>query len=327
MVLLPGQKLINGVSNLIFGSNLGQAINANTVYNTPAIQSQIKAAGLQIMRTSFQPTASHSDMDNHYNAIVACGCVPLITLNLASSLAQNSDLVSYMGSKCNLYEYGNEPDGSAGGGPFTAAQYYALWAAQVPTLRGLNPSAAFIGPTVTRAGIVGGAPGSRGAYISDWLTLCVSNGGGALLPDAVSFHDYPCNGVLTSATCDSRLAGTAGRYIDDYNLVDGLVKGVLGHSLPYCITEWNLPSYSLGASYVTPRVHTILDEMVQAGFAICCQFEAGTGEGNPSGSGTLDLILAISPYPPGLDYQPMVDKIQQYLGQGARFGGRFFAHL
>ena len=124
------------------------------------------------------------------------------------------------------------------------------------------------------------------------------------------------------------------RYTNDYTTVNGLVRGALGSSLPLCITEWNIPSYSQGAAYVTPRVHTIFDQMVSAGFAVCCQFEAGTGEGNPSGSGTLDLVLASSPYPPGLDYQPMSDKIQQYLGihptpspPGPNVGGRFFAHL
>ncbi len=312
MTLLPGQTLTNGVSNFIFGSNLGQAINPQTVFNNATIQASVAAARVTVMRTSFKPTATHADMDSHYNAIIACGCVPLITLNMLSSLAQNSDLVTYMGSKCLLYEVGNEPDGAAGGGPFTAARYYTYWSTNVPTLRGLNASAAFIGPTVTHAGIVGGPAGSRGAYISDWLISCQS-AGGSMLPDAISFHDYPCNGLVNNAANQLVCSSRATRFADDYAAVDSIVKGILGASLPLCLTEWNVPglSWGLNATYVTPWVHAALDSMVNAGYAMANQFEAGTGE--DGGLGTLDLVTAIAPFPPGLDYQPMVDKINQYL--------------
>lgn len=304
MTLLPGQRTINGVSNFLFGTNLGQqGTRPSGVFSTPAIQQLIKNAGLQIMRIGNMAGQSNAFIDASLAAVQACGCQVLIVLDL-NNLAANEAVISYVGTRCMIYEFGNEPD-SVAHGSLTGSQYYSLWSAQVPTLRTFAPNGTFfVGPVVTAGAL-------SGSFISDWLTACAGVGG-TTLPDAISWHEYPCTTTNKQATCNSRST----IFSSDVTTVDTVVRGILGHSLPYCVSEWsvsggsNQQSYCLDPSFVTPWVYSAIDNMVSAGLALACQFEAGTGEGN----GQLDLIHATIPgFPPGPIFQPLADKIVQYL--------------
>ena len=301
MTLLPGQVNKNGVSNFLFGTNLGQSVAQQTVFNTSSIQQQIKNAGFAVMRIGNMAGKSNAFIDASIAAVQACGCAALIVLDL-TNLSANQAVVSYVGNRCSLYEVGNEPNGAVGGN-LTGTQYYTTcWSPQVASLRALAPAGAFfIGPAITKAGL-------SGSFITDWLTLCQANN---LLPDAVSFHDYPGTGFQ-----DQNNVPQPTVYSTDYTTIDGQVNGVLGHSLPVCLTEWNIssannqPAFTTQPSFVTSWVHGAIDAMVSSGYALCCQFEAGTGEGH----GSLDLIQTGYPgFPPGADYQPIVDKYLQYM--------------
>lgn len=317
MTLLPGQRNVNGVSNFIFGTNMGQQVGQNGILVTPAIQALIKAGNFQIIRIAIPAGKSDSFIDESFAAASACGCQTLVTLDL-NSLSSNEHVVSYIGNRCNLYELGNEPN-SVAGGSLTGTQYYTqCWSPQVPTLRALNPNAFFIGPTVTSAGL---PPGS--SFISDWLTLCAA-AGGSMVPDAISHHHYPCTTTNQQAICDSRKT----IFSSDFAAVDAVVQGILGHSLPICLTEWSVSGgssqqpYCLDPVFVAQWVHAAIDNMISAGYALAMQFEGGTGEAN----GELDLIQAlVAGFPPGPIYAPLVAKNFQYLGGGARHA-QFMAH-
>jgi hypothetical protein len=90
--------------------------------------------------------------------------------------ADAEQVVQTLGSRCNLYEWMNEPDN---GGP-SAAQYAASWNQEIPKLRALNPPALFIGPVVA-------SPNT--GYITQILSAVKASG---TLPDLVSYHMYPC---------------------------------------------------------------------------------------------------------------------------------------
>jgi hypothetical protein len=329
MTLLPGQRLVNGVSNFIFGTNLGNQVSPNGVLVTPAIQAKVKACGMQIMRCFANFNKDNSYVDEQVAAAQACGCQILFVLSLlTANQTANQNLITYLGSKCLMYEYGNEPNGSAKGfmsgsgyynGVTNGTGIYTGWGTGVPALRAVaQAGTAFMGPTITyRAGAL------DGQFITDWITLCNNSGVPAQIPDAVSFHHYPCTAFPNQANAPD---GTI--FASDFTIVDNAVRGVLGHSLPIAITEWNVSggtppqSYALDPTFATPWVHHAMDTFVSSGYAMACQFEAGTGEG----AGGLDLIQAtVAGFPPGPDYQPIFDKYLQYLG-GAGHLGRFMAH-
>ncbi len=305
--LLPGQQIINGVSNYIFGTNMGQdGTNPTVVRNTPAIQAQVKAANFQIIRFDIPSGKANSWIDETMAAAIACGC-QLYGLLSGTNLSWNEYVISYIGSLCNIWEVGNEPNGGSAG-YLTGSQYYTQWwAPQILILRGLaQAGSAFIGPTITyRAGAL------DGSFVTDWLNACVASGNPAMLPDGVSFHHYPCTSFPSQSS-----APAATIFASDYSIMDSAVRGVLGYSLPVIISEWNVgggsppPAYCDDPTFVTPWVHTAIDTFATSGFAAAMQFEAGTGEG----AGGLDLIQStVAGFPPGPDYQPIWDRNIHYL--------------
>lgn len=300
---LPGQTNVNGVSNFIFGSNMAEDFSPNNVRNTPAIQAQIAAAGITVLRCAIDPGNPDSYIDETVAACAACGAQMLVILN-HSNLTWNTHLVTYLGSNCNLYEFSNEPD--LGG--ISWQQYLGFWNQHIPAMRAINTNAAFIGPAL-------GVFANLQSYLVPWLQGCQQSG---VLPDGISFHIYPCTGSNDPTYCASR----AGAFASAAAKVDAAVLGVLGYKLPNCLTEWNIDasnppaSYCTDASFVTPWFHTALDSMVQGGYVMCNQFDAGSGA-----AGGADDLVNVSNYQPQVEYQPMADKITQYLGSGGGGGG------
>ncbi len=77
--LLPGQQLINGVSNLIFGTNTPN-YDTSLISDTN-IQNQLKAANITVIRAGFTDSSGNqytdAQIDAQYNAIQSAGAVML----------------------------------------------------------------------------------------------------------------------------------------------------------------------------------------------------------------------------------------------------------
>ncbi len=312
MALLPGQRLVNGFSNFLFGSNISIDFTANNARNTPAIQQQFKNANFQIMRCAIPPTDSNNNpttnayIDLTANACAAMGVAMLVILN-HNNVPWNQQLVSYLGNRCNLYEFGNEPDLY----PITGQQYLAFWNQCIPVMRGINPNAAYIGPVL-------GVFANLQSFCTPWLQGCITSGN---LPDAFSYHVYPCTGDPSSTHCATR--STA--FSSCYTQVDTLVRSILGRSLPQCMTEWNIDAngppqpYTQDPNFAGPWVTQALNNMAQAGFAIACQWDAAGSAGGPGGPD--DLISTQFPYPPQIEFAPIAAVIAQYMGGTGGGGG------
>lgn len=180
MALLPGQQLIGGVSNLIFGTNTPNYDTA--LYTNTNVQAQMKAAGVTIIRASCNDSASppnnYSDaqLDTMMNAILATGAVPLLILRTRDSVF-NQHVVTHFKGTCFLYEHGNEPDING----YTAQSYFGYWQTSINACRAIDPGAKFIGPVL-------GVFSNVSSFLLPWLDLCVSNN---VMPDLVSYHIYP----------------------------------------------------------------------------------------------------------------------------------------
>jgi len=98
---------------------------------------------------------------------------------------------------------------------------------------------------------------------------------------------------------------------------------VLGHTLPLCLTEWNIDansppqSYTQDATFANTWYAQAIDNMVTGGYDICTQFTFGSG----SAFGQLDLVSTTSPYPVRAGYATFKSKITQYLGTLVGGGG------
>ena len=295
------------VSNFIMGSNMPPDYNTQNVRNNSTIQAHVKAMNMQLMRCAIAMGSPNSYIDETVNACKACGTAMLVILT-HNQPTWNQSLVKYLGNNCNLYEYANEPDLY----PSSGTDYYGWWKADIPALRQINPNAVFIGPAL---GIFDASPGG---YIATWLGLCKQNGGP--FPDGVSYHIYPCTGGgYTAATCAPR----ATAYQSALGKMNALVQGVLGYTLPNCMTEWNIDAnpvagFEQDPTFVNTWVPAAIDSMVAGGYAMANQFDAGSG----GGGGLLDMISTASPYSVLVEYQPIANEIAKYItGSGSGGGG------
>lgn len=303
MALLPGQQILTTstgqqVSSYLFASNLPPDYNSHNARNTPQIQALIKQSGITLLRCAIQANSPDSYIDQTATACANMGCAMLVILSYRSGPAWNQHLVSYLGSRCLLYEFSNEPDIANPAIP--VSDYLAAWNQQIPALRQINSKAAFIGPAL---GVYANVP----TYLVPWLQGCVKSG---VMPDGVSFHNYPCTGTPDSATCATkpdRLGVSATK-------LDAVVQGIVGHSLPLCLTEWHINAnptnepYMSDPAFIATWTKAAIDGMVQAGVAMACQFDAGSG----AASGKLDLI-STSNFQPQPMYTAMAERIKFYM--------------
>jgi hypothetical protein len=302
---LPGQTLINGVSNYIFGSHIGQDYATHTIRNTPEIQALAKNAGVTLLRCAIPKNNADAYIDQTAAAAAASGADMLVILDFSGGLSWCQHVVSYLGSRCKLYEFRNEPDLAS----ISWQTYLADWNNVIPKLRQINPSAAFGGPAL-------GVFDNRDSFLKNWLAGCVSSG---VLPDFVSYHIYPCTGQGSASVCSTK----SGNFKSNADTMNALVTSVVGHTIPLALTEWNIDannppqSYTQDASYVDPWYQAAIDSIVQGGYAIACQFSFGSGSAN----GKLDLVETTSPYNTRAGYATLKTKITQYLGTLTGGGG------
>lgn len=301
--LLPGQTLTaSGASNFIFGSNIPPDYNKDrNARKTPQIQSLIKGAGITLLRCAIDANSPDAYIDQTAQACANMGCAMLVILSYRSGPAWNQHLVSYLGNRCLLYEFSNEPDIAS---PAIRWQdYLAAWNQQIPALRQLNPQAAFIGPAL-------GVYANVQSYLVPWLQGCISSG---VIPSGISFHNYPCTGTPDSPTCSTK----SDRLGVSATKLDAVVQQVVGHSLPLCLTEWHINAnptnepYMSDANFISTWTKQAMDGMVQAGVAMACQFDAGSG----AASGKLDLV-STSNFQPLPMYGAMAERIKFYMSAG-----------
>ncbi len=261
--LLPGEHLWQqGVSSWLFGTNdASWRWSSSNPGSNAAIAAVAKATGITVIRTPLQA----SDYQARIAVVEAAGAQCLGILQPADA----EQVVQALGSRCNLYEWMNEPD-TAG---LSATQYAATWNQEIPKLRAINPQALFIGPVV--------ASPNRD-YITHFLTAAKASGN---LPDLVSYHMYPCTDQSIS-TCPAHI----GDYGQAAQAVDTAVQAVVGYHLPLAVTEWNYSWKSGQTPQQDPFMATFtqqsLQAMAQAGIVLANQFDLASN----AGGGTLDMV-------------------------------------
>jgi len=269
---LPGEEIWkNGVSSFLFGTNDTQEWSEKNLETQPAIQKYIRNAGFTVIRSFFQDNASDAAIEQRITAIENSGAQCLGVIFNIFNVSYDEHLVQYLGNRCLMYEFGNEPDYNN----ISVETYLKQWNTVIPILRHINPGATFIGPAAST---------SSGSFIQDFLTGVKSSG---VLPDAISFHWYPCS--HDSQEDCLNMAGTAGQ---EALQIRSAVKNILGKDLPIGITEWNFdpgnppPSYGDQSSFITSFSKAALQSMIQAGVTVACQFDAASF----AGYGHLDMF-------------------------------------
>lgn len=272
--LLPGQTVTeNGISNYLFGAGTTGPFGTPNLLTSSTIQGLAHDSSMTVLRsfTDVLGTDSDATLDSYYAAAQAIGVPLLINIIDPTNDARAQYIVTHYGSKCLLYEFGNEPDNI----PLTATQYSNDWNTTVPHLRSINASAKFFGPVVSYGAL---------ALMDTWMSNCVSSG---VLPDGISFHKYAGNGN-SSSDCTTK----AKLYTYYIHLVRALALARFGVELPVLLTEWNYdpgnppPSYGNDPTFMIPWMFTAW-KAIQGGLpALTTIFNVSAY----AGSGGLDLI-------------------------------------
>lgn len=227
--VLPGQLWYNGVSNYVFGIHDHSEPGMSVPSPNAAAITMVKNLGMppgNIMRTFISAAATDTQINNRLNDIARMNGTPLVCLQTPTNATFNTHVVTMLGDRCLMYEFGNEPNATAT--PLAVGPYSTAWNAQIPNLRHINPKAKFMGPAVTKVG---------DSYIQTWLDNCKSSG---VIPDAVTFHTYPCTGMGSTTQCMTMTG--IGAHI---NTVRGFVTSRFpNRQIPIGLTEWNVDASS-----------------------------------------------------------------------------------
>lgn len=272
---LPGQQLWKqGVSSFLFGTNDIYEWSSQNIQTEPSIQVDLRRAGFTLLRSFFPDDASDTVIEQNLRVIenIRAQCLGVITNIFDASF--DTHLVRYLGHRCLLYEFGNESDYNN----ISVASYLKQWNTLIPALRRINPAAKFIGPVTYND------QGFGGGYMRAFLKGVKKSG---VLPDAVSFHWYPCSYDL-----EKRCLAKASSYAKVARGVYAMVQSILGKALPVGISEWNFdgnnppPGYGDDADFITKFTIDALHSMAQADVAFACQFDAASY----AGYGHLDMF-------------------------------------
>ncbi|HZR40280.1 MAG TPA: GDSL-type esterase/lipase family protein [Ktedonobacteraceae bacterium] len=299
---LPGQQIWNhGISSFIFGTNDTQEWSTNNVETSPAIQLALEQAHLTLMRSFFFDKSladNHATTDAEINqrlkTIENSGMTCMGVLFNVYNDAFNKHVVSYAGSRCQIYEFGNEDDYNG----VSIENYLKQWNNIIPQLRRLNPNARFVGPATYN-------------YLGnhDFMRLFLEGvKKSGVLPDAITFHWYPCWNN-TQAECLAK----AGSVYDAVQSVQKMAHDILGKTVPVGVTEWNYdpgnppPAYGDNADFITKFSTTALQAMIRAGTAFANQFDAASY----GGYGRLDMF-DVNTNQPKPQYYAIKTMIQTY---------------
>jgi len=292
---LPGQQIWRqGVSSFLFGTNDIYEWSSQNIETQPAIQQALRRAGFTLIRSFFPDNASDSSIEQRLQTIENSGAHCLGVITNIFNVPFDEHLVRYLGSRCQMYEFGNEPDYNG----ISIETYLRQWNEVIPVLRHINPGARFIGPvTYNNLG--------EHDFMRKFLLGVEASG---MLPDAVSFHMYACYWDTEDACLNK-----AKSYAQATNEVRTLVQDILGKDLPVGITEWNYdpnispPAYGDKADFITRFSTDALRSMAQAGVAFACQFDAASY----ASYGRLDMF-DINDNQPKPQYYVIKGLIQEY---------------
>ena len=242
---MPGQfAWRNGANNYLFGANDTLKWPAVNTTNSPNIQALLATLQLPIIREWFpkyrtgKSGALNSDAD--YEALigvpVACGAACLGVLYQWQDINYLKHVVTLLGNRCNMYEFGNEPYGTdyptTGNYQTNVSTYATYWKNSVPQLKAINPNAKFMGPS---------SPG-------DLSTLDVMLAGmktQGVTPDAVSYHYYGPTSSIVSQVDQARV----------------ITNRYFGTAMPLWLTEWNIsgvaPLPSMAGDDVAMRAYVV----------------------------------------------------------------------
>jgi len=300
--VLTGQQVWKqGVSSFLFGANDTQEWSVNNVETSPAIQAALKDAHFTLMRTFFFDksladghSTTDAEIEQRLKTVENSGMTCLGVLHNIFNVEFDKHVVTYAGSRCQLYEFGNEADYNG----ISVEAYLKQWNSTIPLLRKIDPNAKFIGPVTYND------QGNKG-FMQAFLEGVKASG---IIPDALSFHYYPCY----QDTRDSCL-NKAGSFSQVAGGVQALVREILGKDIPVGITEWNYdpgnppPAYGDDPSFMSKFTTDALNSMVEAGVAFACQFDVASY----SGYGRLDMFN-IDNNQPKPQYYAIKDLIHLY---------------
>lgn len=291
--LLPGQQIWKqGVSSFLFGTNDTEEWTPQNIETRPAIQKALRAAGFTLVRSFFLDNANDAAIEQRIRTIEGSGSACLGVITNIFNDSYDLHLVKYLGNRCLLYEFGNEPDYT--GIPWE--KYVAQWNKLVPQLRQVNPQAKFIGPVLAFL---------KPDYLADFLEGVKSSG---VLPDAISIHWYPC-WQISLDRCMAQ-ADSIGAKV---KTARAMVQYILGKDLPLGVTEWNFDpgnppaSYGDNADFITQFSAAALLTMIRSKVAFACQFDAASY----AGYGHLDLFNVANSQPKP-QYYAIKQLIEQY---------------
>jgi Glycosyl hydrolases family 39 len=299
---LPGQESWKqGVSSFLFGTNDSQEWFSNNVETSPAIQQSLKDAHYTLMRTFFFDKSladghatTDAEIEQRLATIQKSGMVCLGVLHNIFDANFDKHVVMYAGSRCKIYEFGNESDYNG----ISIESYLKQWNEMIPLLRQVNPNAKFVGPVTYN-------DQGNHSFMRAFLEGVKASG---ILPDAISFHWYPCY-----QDSESACLGKAKSYSQVALRVRELVQSILGRDLPVGITEWNYdpgnppPAYGDKPDFITKFSTDALQSMIQAGVTFACQFDAASY----GGYGRLDMFNVETDQPKP-QYYAIKALIQQY---------------
>jgi hypothetical protein len=241
------------------------------------------------------------------------------TGKVETDLDFDKKVVAYLGNRCNLYEIGNEPDldvypPTGQMVPHMSVQtYLGRWTEFVRALRQINPNAKFIGPVTASAqgNDCTYTPEGTSCYMRNFLKGAKAAG---VLPDAVSFHWYPCSGATDgfngNGNCGSAQAQSYATVIKE---VKGWIRNDLGTNVPLLITEWNAdPGANAlleNASFMTQFTQQAMKAMISAGLDGAFQFDAQ----DYGGYGHLDMFDINKNDQPKAQFDAIKNLISEYV--------------
>lgn len=341
---LPGaQTWSNGASSYDFGTNDTIDYGTPNVDTLPSVQAELKAGGLTLMRVWGYDDMSDATIQQKLAATQNAGMTCMFMLGSTNNLPWMQHIVSMVGSSCHIFEFGNEPDmGSANPAKGSIAVYTHQWDTDIPQLRALDPSAVFGGPTVYSPSATSAAAGS---YPSDMAYFLAESKAAGVLPDFVSYHDYPCYNASTwdktqaldkedcyehisnggKQFCLTSFGGngtcpqtSAGAFAVDQSTVLGWEQQYLGETVPTGISEYNfdpgsgtLSAWANDSNFMYTWTKTAIDAFVANKFSFAIQFTSM----NYSGYGDLDMFSEASPYGPKAQFYAIVASVEKYGGK------------
>jgi hypothetical protein len=308
--LLPGETLWGGTTpSYLFGTNDSIEYGSPNVDTLPSVQADLKSAGLTLMRTWAYDDDTDAEIDQRIATIQNAGMRCMLMLGSTADLAWMKHVVSMLGSNCDIYEFGNEPDNPPN--DTSIAQVTNEWIADVPKLRALNPAAVFGGPAVTWSG---GYDSSAGSYPSDVAYFLAKTAAAGVRADFVSYHDYPCEKATSTTQC---IQMTHGDFAWNYDQVIGWETTYYGKTVPTGVSEYNFDPgsgnlYAWGGDGTFMRQWTTaaLAAIVKTGMTFANEFTTL----NYSGYGYLDMFHDSVPYKPKAQERSMAAAVTKYGG-------------